>query len=50
MNENRRVFLIVDSNRFGSCMEYDVFLYICGVKWTRMDICTLLEVLNKKMK
>ena len=31
MNGNRCVFLVVDANRFGSCMEYEVFCIFAGL-------------------
>ena len=47
MNGNRHVLLIVDANRFAAYMEYEVFLYICGVEG--LECADLLEMCDRQI-
>ena len=47
MNGNRCVFLIVDSNRFGSCMEYEVFCIFAGLNG--LECADLLEMCDRQI-
>lgn len=47
MNGNRRVILIVDANRFGAYMEYEVFCIFAGLNG--LECADLLEMYDRQI-
>ena len=47
MNGNQHVFLIVDANRFGAYMEYEVFCIFAGLNGH--ECADLLEMCDRQI-